>query len=119
MHQQQQASMNITEYARQRAMEASHAVDGILIYYAKALGDPNIERINVTDPNAAVINVRIPVVPLTKESQNAMGGGNIVSQADYLIAQGVAVKAIESSTNTECDVVWNVWSSSLTTAKSV
>lgn len=99
MHQQQQASMNITEDARQKAMEASHAVDGVLIYYAKALGDPNIERINITDPNASVINVRIPAVPLSEESQNATtatGGGNIVSQADYLIAQGLAVKAMES-----------------------
>jgi hypothetical protein len=66
MQQQQQASMNITEDMGQDALKASSAVIGVLIFYARALDDPNIEPIEITDPDASIKDVRIPEVPLAR-----------------------------------------------------
>jgi hypothetical protein len=105
MQQQQQAAMNITEGMRQDAREASNAVIGVLIFYARALDDPNIERIEITDPNATITDVRIPEVPLARVQEiltqnattvNGVNVINIASPADYLIARALAFKAIES-----------------------
>lgn len=77
---------------------------GALIFYARALDDPNIEPIEITDPDASITDVRIPEVPLARVqevlTQNATttggNGSSVVSPADYLIARALAVKAIES-----------------------
>jgi hypothetical protein len=39
---------------------------GALIFYARALDDPNIEPIEITDPDASITDVRIPEVPLAR-----------------------------------------------------
>lgn len=39
---------------------------GALIFYARALADPNIEPTEITDPDASITDVRIPEVPLAR-----------------------------------------------------
>ncbi len=111
IHNQQRAAAisNLTAQTRQKARDVSNAVDGILIYYARAVGEIYKEPINVTTTaaatNAQVLSVRIPVVPLTGlNATTGSGGVKIVSSADYLIAQGLAIKAIESFTDLSSSV---------------
>jgi flagellar basal body-associated protein FliL len=108
IHNQQQAVVaNLTAQTKQKARDVSNAVDGILIYYARAVGEKYKEPVNVTAAaNAQVLSVRIPVVPLTglNTTTSPGGGVKIVSIADYLITQGLAIKAIESFTDLSASV---------------
>src|SRR5574338_1167908 len=60
LHEQQQAAMNLTGETKQKARDVSNAVDGVLIYYARAIGEKNKEPVNITATTAAVPDVRIP-----------------------------------------------------------